>query len=233
MIATFDVEALSEILATRSRNYSLLARLYRVEVDQALLDSLKKTNFTIDDSLSSDVPDIEEGYRLWTAFLSQTRETVLTDLAVDYVRTFIGAGRNAKMAAYPYESVYTSEERLLMQESRDEVLYLYQAEGLHKIEEFNEAEDHLGIELEFMVFLCARALETLRAGDIQRTLGYLRKQEEFLSKHLLNWVPKFCEDALKFAKEGLYRGLAKVTVGLLKLDQETIHDLAVELEQVQ
>jgi TorA maturation chaperone TorD len=203
-----------------------------VEVDQPLLESLKKTNFVIDGSLSADVPDIEEGYRLWTDFLRHTRETVLTDLSVDYVRTFIGSGRSVKTAAYPYESVYTSEHGMLMQDARDEVIYLYQTEGLHKVDNFNEPEDHLGIELEFMALLCEKAQDTLKAGDVRKTLDHLRKQEEFLSQHLLNWVPRFCEDVLKFAREDLYRGLAKITLGLLRLDQETIQDLLAELMAV-
>ena len=46
----------------------------------------------------------------------------MTELAIDYVRTFIGHGVNGYSAAYPYESVYTSERRLMMQEARAEVL---------------------------------------------------------------------------------------------------------------
>ena len=54
-------------------------------------------------------------------YLSQADGTVLTELAVDYVRAFIGSGNDGFSAAYPYESVYTSPKRLMMQDARDEV----------------------------------------------------------------------------------------------------------------
>ena len=60
-------------------------------------------------------------------YLSQADGTVLTELAVDYVRAFIGSGNDGFSAAYPYESVYTSPKRLMMQDARDEVLVLYRA----------------------------------------------------------------------------------------------------------
>ena len=71
--------------------------------------------------------NVDEGYRLMAKFMSNVWENSLTDLAVDYVRTFIGHGVDAFSAAYPFESVYTSEKRLLMQEARDEVLAIYRS----------------------------------------------------------------------------------------------------------
>ena len=46
------------------------------------------------------------------------------------MRAFIGHGIDAYSAAYPFESVYTSPKRLMMQEARDEVLAVYRSEGL-------------------------------------------------------------------------------------------------------
>ena len=71
-------------------------------------------------------------------YLSQADGTVLTELAVDYVRAFIGSGNDGFSAAYPYESVYTSPKRLMMQDARDEVLVLYRAFGLDKQESWKE-----------------------------------------------------------------------------------------------
>lgn len=58
-----------------------------------------------------------------------------TDLATEYTSLFLNAGRNT---VFLYESVYTSEERLLMQEAQDEVLSEYRKEGLDKISELRE-----------------------------------------------------------------------------------------------
>ena len=88
---------------------------------------------------------MDEGYRMICGYLSQADGTVLTELAVDYVRAFIGSGNDGFSAAYPYESVYTSPKRLMMQDARDEVLVLYRAFGLDKQESWKEGEDHIAL----------------------------------------------------------------------------------------
>ena len=50
--------------------------------------------------------------------------------------------RDRYSAAYPYESVYTSERRLLMQEASAEVLAPLRENEL-KRGNWNEAEDHI------------------------------------------------------------------------------------------
>jgi TorA maturation chaperone TorD len=62
------------------------------------------------------------------------------------VRAFIGHGNNAYSAAYPYESVYTSEKRLMMQDARDEVLAIYRSCHLDKAASWKENEDHIAVE---------------------------------------------------------------------------------------
>ena len=41
-------------------------------------------------------------------YLKRAWDDSVTELAIDYVSTFIGHGVNGYSAAYPYESVYTS-----------------------------------------------------------------------------------------------------------------------------
>ena len=57
----------------------------------------------------------DEGNRLIATYLSGIWENTLTELAADYMRTFFGHGYSGHAAAYPFESVYSSEKRLLMQ----------------------------------------------------------------------------------------------------------------------
>ena len=96
----------------RAATYGLLSRLYRVEIDEELLEELRGMRFPA--KTGSD--EVDAGYRLIAQYLSNAWDNSVTDLAVDYVRTFIGHGVDAFSAAYPFESVYTSEKRLLMQE---------------------------------------------------------------------------------------------------------------------
>ena len=111
--ATMD--ELIKLIEQRAATYGLLSRLFRVEIDQELLDQLHGMRFPAATGNS----DVDEGYLRLAKYLSNTWENSLTDLAVDYTRVFIGHGVDAYSAAYPFESVYTSEKRLLMQDARE------------------------------------------------------------------------------------------------------------------
>lgn len=224
---TAELDELATLMTQRASTYVLLSRLYRLEVDQELLDSMRKMNFDLPED--PDLDAIREAYGVWQEYLSNTNDQTLTKLAVDYVRIFIGAGKSANDAAYPYESIYTSPDRLLMGEARDEVLSLYRAEEIGKPESFNEPEDHIALELEFMSVLCERAALSLREGDIAQATEYLQKQSIFMTKHLLNWTPGFCADVTKIAREGLYKGLAMLTTGYLQLEQQVLQDMISEI----
>jgi TorA maturation chaperone TorD len=212
---------LEQLLLNRCSMYGFLARLYRTEVDQEFLDQMSE----MDLSMEVDVPEIRDGYRMLRDYLDRPGETIITDLAVDYARVFLGAGQGEKNGAYPYESVYTSEERLVMQEARDQVLKLYREEGLERSEAIVEPEDHLSLELEFMAHLCRRAAEAMNAGDHAGALDYLQKQQQFLDQHLLAWVPAFCDDVQRLARESFYQAVAKITAGYLGMERELIADL--------
>ena len=134
---------LIELFKHRSATYGLLSRLYAKEVDAELLDELHDTLWPIE--TGTDAGDT--GNRLITTYLSGIWENTLTELAADYMRTFFGHGYSGHAAAYPFESVYSSEKRLLMQSARDEVLALYRAAGLSKQESWKEGEDHIALEL--------------------------------------------------------------------------------------
>ena len=163
---------------------------------------------------------MDEGYRTIALYLSNTDGATLTELAVDYVRAFIGHGIDGHSAAYPFESVHTSEKRLMMQGARDEVLAVYRSEGIDKDASWREGEDHIALELEFMKTMAARTAEALRAGDEPEAARLEGVQRTFVADHLLNWVPTFARDVRIFAKTGLYLGLASLTEGFVALDGE-------------
>lgn len=200
----------------RANLYGLLSRLYRVEVDPLLLDQLRAMKFPAE--TGNDLMD--EGYRLVAAYVGGADSTSLTELAVDYVRTFIGHGIDAYSAAYPFESVYTSEKRLMMQEARDEVLAIYRSEGIDKSPAWREGEDHVALELEFMKTMALRTAAALRDGDMEMVERLLATQRAFLGDHLARWAPLMTRDMRRFSKTGLYRGLASLTDGFLAMDAE-------------
>lgn len=211
----------------RGRLYEILARLYRVEVDPLLLSQLKAMRFPA--ASGNDLMDA--GYREIASYLSNTDPATLTELAVDYVRTFIGHGIDAHAAAYPFESVYTNPKRLMMQGARDEVLAIYRSEGLQKDESWEESEDHIAMELDFMKTMIDRTVESLCAGDAAESDRLVRVQNGFISDHLASWFPQMARDMRRFSKTGLYLGLADLTEGFLQVDKEFLDEYADDAEE--
>jgi len=209
--ARVDLQALCE---QRAATYGLLSRLYRVEVDAELLAALRTMAFP----LGSGSAEVDEGYRRIATYLSKNGDGARLDLAVDYVRTFLGHSNSGVSAAYPYESVYTSEKRLLMQEARDDVMALYGLAGM-VIENWVDPEDHIALELEYMQIMAMRTGEALEKGDDDAALEYMGAQKSFMLDHLAAWAPMLTKDMKDFAKTDFYQGLAYLTEGFLRMDR--------------
>lgn len=210
----------------RAATYGLLSRLYRVEIDEDLLEELRGIRFPAHTGNSK----VDEGYRLIATYLSNAWDNSVTDLAIDYVRVFIGHGVDAFSAAYPFESVYTSEKRLLMQEARDEVLALYRAAGLDKQDSWKEGEDHIALELEFEQVLTNRTVAALERNDEDEAYALLATQKNFLDDHLAAWAPMMTSDMKRFASTDMYRGLAHLTDGFLATDRAFLADVLTDEE---
>ena len=193
---------------TRVRMYSLLSRLYRIEVDSELLELLKGISFPE----TANQP-LKEGYSMLQSYLSSCGENALEDLAVDYATVFLAAGSADGQAALPCESVYTSPKQIFMQEAWEEVSSLYTNCGLKKNPCFADLmEDHIALELEFMAQMAAQ--------------DNCAAQHGFLSAHLLNWVPKFISDIDKYATHDFYKAVGRITLGFLQMDHEFLAAMA-------
>lgn len=208
--------SVEQLLENRNATYKFLSRMFQVEVNQEFYDFLCSMRFPTHTGNA----DVDEGYRLICSYLSTPHTGVLTELAVDYVRAFIGSGNDGYSAAYPFESVYTSPKRLLMQGARDEVLVIYRANGIDKNKSWNEGEDHIALELEFMQIIGERLLAAYRAEDDQKVNSLLATQKHFLEDHLLAWYPMMAADIQRFAKTDFYRGLGKLAMGFFETDME-------------
>jgi TorA maturation chaperone TorD len=148
--------------------------------------------------LAEDPSNLLDGVKKAIGAIDTSSEEELEDLLWEYTRLFIGP---YKLACPPWESVYTSSTRLLMQDAANEVLKMYQEAGL-AVSTADVMPDHVGAELNFLAVLLQK-LDSEQGRD-----QYIDLMERFLTEHLLKWVPGFTEDMEMAAETPLYKALA-------------------------
>ena len=214
--------------SARKKVYTFLSLVFRQETDEELLKFLRKVDWEhlqqIDDER------LKEGCEIFRKFLQGPEaKQVIEDLAVDFASIFLGHGRSS---AHPYESVYLGKEKVVMEKPRNQVAKIYADEGFQKTAEFNEPEDHVAIELEFMACLCQKVINKLKIGDIKGAIETLEIQENFFKNHLGAWVPCFCSDVIRSAELDYYRAIAQITRGFLAVDSENINSSILSLNKI-
>lgn len=219
-----SAEELATVLDDHAATLSLLSQLYRTEPGEEGIAILRAMRWPAATGNAA----LDAGYRAMATWLANAWENSAEELAVDFSRTFIGNGVDAYSAAFPFESVYTSEKRLLMQGARDEVLAIYRSEGLDKDADWKESEDHLTCETELLSVLLTRAAAALRTGDEAEAVRGLTVARNFASEHFACWVPMLTMDMRRFARTGFYRGLADVTDGFAEVLEEFLGELVTD-----
>lgn len=206
------------IMKNRASFYQFLSRLFEKEISGELLRQLVNEEYPEDISQSK----MQEGYKGLAEFFKNVKvmneEHLLDELSADYAKVFLAAGEVKGNAAFPYESVYTSKSKLVMQEAWDEVRRVYADRGLELKSNLSDIkEDHIAMELQYMAYLCGQY------GKEEEDL--LEEQQEFLQKHLLNWTEKFVADIQTYARTGFYKAIGNLLLGYLEMDESVITEL--------
>ncbi|MCR5667156.1 MAG: anaerobic sulfite reductase subunit AsrA [Eubacterium sp.] len=211
-----------QLMMNRSNLYHLFSRFFQKEVDAAFLEKLRHIQFPVNRKETA-LTEFQDALLRLNEYFEYDAGESIEDLAADYAKTFLGAGSAQGNAAFPYESVYTSPKRVMMQDAWNKMCELYEVKGLAKREECEDLqEDHIAMELDFMAFLCDET------SQLTETLAGLEEQREFLNRHLLNWAPEFCLDIKEYADTEFYRMVGQLTTGFLQLDSFILDQMIAE-----
>ncbi|MCC8028499.1 MAG: anaerobic sulfite reductase subunit AsrA [Lachnospiraceae bacterium] len=211
-----------QLMLNRRNLYRFFARFFQKEIDEEFFNQLKHVEFPSERKETA-LTEFQDALLRLNEYFEYDAGESLEDLAADYAKTFLGAGIAQGNAAFPYESVYTSPKRVMMQDAWNRVCEIYEAKGIERTEEAGELlEDHIAMEMEFMAWLCD---ETSRYTE---TLAGLEEQREFLNTHLLNWAPGFCLDIKEYADTEFYRMVGQLTTGFLQLDSFILDRMIAE-----
>jgi len=91
-----------------------------------------------------------------------------------------------------YESVYTSPEKMMKQDSWSAVKVFYYSNFFKRIDGDKTVEDHLSLELQFMGLLSKNIAECLENGKLDAAETIMNTQSDFYNNHLLRWAPELC-----------------------------------------
>ena len=211
---------IAHLMDSRTNVYKVLSRSFREEMDAEFASEFaKRFVFESDDAQLAQKADAMK------VSLQGIDDDAIEMLAVDFDRVFFGMGPITARHAFPYESVYTSEKGIMMQEAYSQVVHAYREQKLAKDEAFTEPEDHIAVELAFMATLAERSAAFLREGHEEAAEQTVMQQLSFAKEHLLNWVDIFCVDLAAAADGSFYEHLATFTAAFVKEDAAVLEDI--------
>ncbi|MFC1848118.1 molecular chaperone [Chloroflexota bacterium] len=231
------INDMSPLAPARSRVYELLASVYNLLPDTDFVTTV--VNQDIRSLLSSAIGDypasepqqkeLEQGIQALDVFQRQAcavnLEELITRLGIDRTRLFRGLKRGYGPPP-PYESVYMGGHTV-MGESALDVKKAYSSSGYLPQMQNNEPPDYIGIELDFLRFLCSGEAEAWGENDHGKAFDLLQKEKDFLQSHVATWAPKFCEEVINHAREDFYQGIAKLNRAFILIEAERLQGLTV------
>lgn len=225
MIKENLIAQIEPLLDTRTFLYDFLRRAFLQEPNLEFLALLKDSHLFENFPFQEDQMEIAEGVAQIAVFMKE-RDLTSTEtcdlLHWEYTRMFIGPDR---LPAPLWESAYLNKERLLFQEQTLQVRQAYLKYHFLPKHFMQEADDHLGLELDFMYQLTVRAKAALAEGKLDELQEIFSDQKDFLKNHLLKWVPELTAKISESANFGFYPGIAKILKGYISLDLEALEEL--------
>ncbi len=210
----------SAMCRQRANYYRFLGRLLYEELTDELMTQLAESLAVI--PLADDAPKQERDFAIgnnkMVKYLQRANADTKTESKCDYARIFLGAGSVSKVPVSPFESVYTSADRLLMQDARDGLCKLYQAEGIAIQDRFNMPEDHIAFIFQFMGHLLDKEADAMEADEAAEAEAADEHCCEFLRDHIANWVTRFADEAMPKAHTAFYQGLLQCVDAWVRIE---------------
>jgi putative dimethyl sulfoxide reductase chaperone len=193
-----------QMALSRAGIYRLLGRLFRSEIDEALLEQLQSS--PLRESLVSLGFDPLEG----------DRPELLQVLAEDYTQLFIGPGKHLP----PYASAHKKiGEGLLNGLEAAALRRFIMGTGFEFVDSFTDFPDHISAELEYMETLVQHEHDALLRSDTLE-VGHSRIiQKNLFDDFLDTWIPQYCERVKEKAGHALYQQLADCTSDFLAVER--------------
>ena len=203
----------------RENTYRFLAALCLAPPSDALISMIR------DRSVLSAIADEASHLSLFVDEASKI-SSLKEELEAEHTAIF-----TLPSGAIPHESVYLDKNRRLGGSVTIGVAEFYLRAGADIVDASIAVPDHLGMELEFMGFLCGIEKELWESDDSDALAKCVALQREFLEEHLMKWVGPCCERIMESALYGFYKAIALFTLSFLRGEEEHVADLWAELSE--
>lgn len=219
----------AEVAAGRAAFYDLLVAVFGHLPDRELVAKIQRGDFQSFLMGCCELGNgrFDAGFQMVTTYQTAIKvrpgEEVFTELSVDRTKILRGTGHPDLRP--PYEGLYRRKESI-----GDSVLELkrfYRKAGLLPDETVRESADYLCVELDFMKELCLR--EQSRWSDDGGVRETVVQEEEFLRRHLGDWVGDFCIEVEKHALTDFYRGFSLILDAFIGMEKEWLRDLLQQI----
>ena len=216
---------LADLLKIRAESYRFLSLFFSREPDKGFLRFIAESRrdllglFSCDPKCSMLIDRIaDEAVRI----LESDGAGELSGLQSDYHCLFVGP---SGPYAPPWESVHTSEDKLLFGESTFKVRNEYKKFGFQFSLIDKEPDDHIAAELQFIACLSDLAIKGMEEKLFNYPAEIINAQKNFLDNHISNWADSFCDLIYKNAKEKYFRTVSMILREFVKSDAEEVEAL--------
>lgn len=207
-----------EIAKSRMDVYGFLAWIFRQEFE---VDQIKEM---IDKGILNLL--IDAGADIELDFFDRELESVQEDLAGEYAALFLGPGKHLA----PYESIYvpdsTGRVGQFWGECTVDMKGWVEHYGLKITERYDSIPDHICIEIEFMQNIVEQEHMAWEKDDQETAEKCLLVEKEFFDKHIINWIPQFCDKVIEAAGIDFYREIARFTKEFILEEKNLIGDIS-------
>lgn len=214
-----ESQTVETLLLSRIYLYTLFHKLLGGDPSAELMEALfSDTTIEVLDGYADDDPALGKAMD----FLRELRTGAAADTVAfadevkgEFTRLFIGPG---VPEALPYESPYRTNEATYFQANTVNVRRIFSDHGLQAKRHGHVPDDHVSLICLYLAELGQRALEAIRAGNLDDLRANLRDQQSFLAEHAMSWFSNLARKARAGQTARLYPQILEVLAQFVESD---------------
>jgi TorA maturation chaperone TorD len=198
----------------RERTYGFFADVCLNPPSDALVDMVKDGSIV---SVFQSGQEGGEGLAWLSEFVKEAEgiPNLKDELEAEHTALFV-----LPSGVLPHEAAYLDKEKRLGGRITENVRRFYENAGASIHDGCIQIPDHVGIEMEFMAFLCRMEKELRESGEhayLDRCIDF---QKNFLETHLSRWAYRCLDEIGKQTECGFYKALMYFMGKYLKSEEE-------------